>query len=542
VTLRAVISLFLIFAIFSYFFVFSSVFLDRLALDTNESFEGLHALKVLQHKKMAGGLPWMFMSLEYEGHLVAYLLVPVFAIFGPSVFMARFIYVLFSLVSLICIFYVCKRWFNRGVALTAIFLLGINTTFIRCTRVGSLRDEILQISLIWLGIALIQLYIDRKNKFYLYASGFIFGLALWAKIMFLGFLLAAVIAFSFFGKRGINFLRNRIFLSKKDLTGFLLMFVVGSSPFVMFNIMLKNETFRYLWRHFWNPTVYGYNNLAVFKNISLRVGDLYKILLNGIGPETLSYTKNYFHLILFLVSLLVVLFYIVFSKQSPISKNKLKFLIFAYSILFILTCFVPQNRIIEHVILLFPFVQIMEAVAIFLFFLFFKNIIFPLVFILTILCPYVVLEFYTISRFLSDIDNRRGIINFSSMINDIASYAQKNKIGKLFAMSENLLDCNVDFITNLEVGVREIQEVYPYSVRLSNDSLNNIVKSIYNREMSGLSKIYIVIWRGGSLKDYSSKAFDAFSKIALDKGRKVNLVKAFASKIEPSSFELYEIK
>lgn len=130
-----------------YFFVCASLFLGRLALDTNDSFECVHALMLLQQKDFAE-FPESLMTMPYEGHLAAYLLVPLFAIFGPSVFTGRFIYVMFSFFSLISIFYVCKRWFNRSVALVVIFLLGINTNFIRCTRIGSSRDEILQISLV----------------------------------------------------------------------------------------------------------------------------------------------------------------------------------------------------------------------------------------------------------------------------------------------------------------------------------------------------------------------------------------------------------
>lgn len=360
--------------------------------------------------------------------------------------------------------------------------------------------------------------------------------------MFLGFFAGAIATFSFFGKKGFDFLKRQIFATKKDLIVFLLMFLIGSSPLITYNIMQHNQTFRYLWHSFWHSTSYGYDNLAFLNNISLRINDFFIILSNSNTPETLYSKINYFHVILFYISFFGVLLYTFFSKRAPISKNKLLFLISAYLILFLLTCFVPQSRSTEHEILMFPFVQIIEGVFIFLVLVFSKKVIFAVGLILLLLCPYVYSEFYTIGRVLADVKNERGRGFNSSIIKEIASYAHNNGISKIFGMSEYLLECNVDFLTNLDVNVRELAEIYPYGGRLDKDHLDDIIKSIYKAEMEGRKQIYIIIWKNGNLKEYSQKAFKAFLKIFLEKMKKISLVEKFISKADGNYFELYVAK
>jgi len=527
--------------VFIYFIACTTLFLEGLGLETNEAFEPLYALQML-HRNTQVNFPYTLMVSPYEGHFISYPLLYLFALFGPSVFISRCIFVFFSLISLISIFYVIKRWFKEEVALLTIFLLGINLNFIRAARVGGLRDEIIQIALVWSAIALVQLYIDRKQKIYLYASAFILGLALWAKIVFVDLFLASLVTFIAFGRKGPNFTKNNIPTTKKDLAVFFLMFMAGASPFIIFNLTCQENTLRHLWHAFSSPTIYGYNNLAYFRNLSLRVDDLFQFLSYRNAPEMLFgvTVNNYFHIFLFFVSLFGIMSYVLFSKRQHLSKNKLLFLISTCTIIFFLLPFVPQQPCVEHLFILFPFIQIIEATFIFLIPLFVKNTIMPMALIICMLLPHVSLEFYNARRFLGEIKNGGGTLYFSPIIKDIANYAERQGIKKLFAMSEYLLALNIDFLTDLKVEVRELYEVYPYDgMPLSADA---VMDSIYKREMEPLRQIYVIVRRDGHLSDSAQEAFEVLTKIALEQGRERVLLKKFSGKGGAPLFELYVIK
>lgn len=71
--------------------------------------------------------------LPYVGHLplTDYLMFPFFLMFGPNGFLSeRSIFILFSIANFLLLYHVCKRFFNKDIAIISTFLLSISPTHI----------------------------------------------------------------------------------------------------------------------------------------------------------------------------------------------------------------------------------------------------------------------------------------------------------------------------------------------------------------------------------------------------------------------------
>lgn len=436
----------IIFIFILLYFLFASLsYITTLGLSHDEGQRGLESLEIVEFKHFP------LMREFYCGTVIAYLQVPFFIIFGPTVFAIRFTQVMFSLGSIACVYYVCRRWFNNYIGITSALLLSVNPVFIWATRLGAEREEILQIFLFWLGLALIQLYADKKRAKYLYAGFFIFGLALSAKIMFLGYMVGMVAAILLIGKRAVYFIKNRIFYKKYGFLVSIIMFLIGSSFILVYNITSRGETIIRLWKSLLIKgsgaefgSKFGTNNMDFINNISHRFLDFKSILTESIF---LGY-NNIVNLRLFLFSLLIIIGYLFFSKKQPISKNRIIVLISIYLFLFLTTSFTPREYDSANIIILFPAIQIVIAISIYLTMsIFKKNIIYMMAVLMSILAPVVYIETSLYSYYLRKLQITGGEGQYSNAVYALVDYLNRNNIKRnIFSVGEWGAIGNVNFL------------------------------------------------------------------------------------------------
>jgi len=527
-----------------YFLTVASLFLDKPGLETNEAFPGNDYLEILQGPKR--GLEYSLMTHYYEGTTVALLLIPLSAIFGFSVFLLRFIHIVFSIGSLLSIHFVTSRLFSPRIAIWTTLLMAFSPVFIRCTRIGNCRDEILMIFLFWFGLALATLAHETKKARWLYAAGFVMGIGLWTKIMFLGYLVGLGGALLVLGRRGLFPLRDRLFSTRIRVVGFAVSFLIGSLPFWTYNVLTNGKTFTSLWKNLWTPT-YQRNNLDLLGNLGHRLANLWSIITQAISTDSAATTgTNYVATVFFLISLGLVLGYLCFGKRAIVDKRMTLGCLAGYTILFVLTSFTPGPREPLHLAILFPAFQLIAAIAVSITtgacdgFRVVRRIL-PCLLIV----PLLVSDAHGTVKYLSSIS--RGEISgyYDVVIYDIAKFLSRDEPDDepvtVFALSEYRIEVNVDVITRKRVRVRELVEFYPYNWRALEGTVEHKVQAIYEDEMAKEPDVILAVLTGGQYHDFSTTGFRGFQKYLEGKGKRLVPQRTFKYHFEDVSLTIYEV-
>ncbi len=274
---------------------------------------------------------------------------------GASLWSVRVAYVLCSFVSLLSVFYVLRRWFDDWVGAIAVLLLAVDPVFIVFTRVGAERDEIIQICLFWTGLMFIELSVSRQRKIFFYLSGFCFGLALWAKMLFLGYLFGVVVLLICAGARNRRLVIARYNLCVRDFIVWALFWCAGMLPLLLYNLfpVPRFETLRVLWGALVNQSLYGRNNLDLVHNIGQRFVHLWHIIME------LGAMKG----LVFLFPFVVVSVGWILCAERRFNRKALSAILVVYGVCFFLSSFVPTSAYFEQLLILWPIVQILLAVS-----------------------------------------------------------------------------------------------------------------------------------------------------------------------------------
>ena len=544
---------FIVFLILIYFLIASSLFLDKLELNNDEAIIGIGALALIRPDvpvTICRHVNSLTMFSNHKGKVASFPEALLFLLFGSSVFLLRFVQVLFSLGSLICIYYVCSRNFNRTVGLVTTLLLGIDSTFISVTRIGNLQDAVLQIFLFWLGLALIQLYMDKKKRVFLYAAGFIFGVALWAKLMFLGYFLGFLGAFLIFGRRSLTFLKAEIFKKKRDTAIFIIAFILGCLPLIMFNIFnYFNQwcTVVDILNSFKAPStnIYasGWNNLDFLYNLKIRIDHFSNLLHGQIAPDVMF---NNLGPILFYLSLAAILSYLFFAKKETLPKRKISFLLIAYGILLCLSSFIPRDGSVDplHLVILLPIIQIVEAIFISLIIIYLRKKIWVYLVILGMFLPHAYHEVGAMRKIWHDLKNEENII-CTDVVNDLTNYLVNNNIQEVFCLGNRFLQ-TIDFTSDLKVitwGVADSEEkisTHPYLLlRAFPENCKLTIDSVYEYQLKKLKPFYLIRIKGDELL---ADVFQRLRKLIERDKKQLLLLKTFCNEPKTRCYELYRVE
>jgi 4-amino-4-deoxy-L-arabinose transferase-like glycosyltransferase len=302
------------------------------------------------------------MVTDYIGALNTYLLLPFFALLGSSVFALRLMPIVFAGLTLLLTYLLAQQLFNRRTALITCLLLAINPSFIFWNRQGvfvtSITATIAMASLLcWL-----RWYRERRAR-YLYWGAYLFGLGLYAKLLFL-WVIAALGATFFVLK--VSSLRKGFRLQAMSgrsacgqLAIALLCFLLGVFPLIIYNVQTKG-TFLTLTGNL-TSTYYGTSNLAFARNLATRL-EQFKVVLNGghfwyLGGVFTNSLYPFFFVGAGLACIPVVLL----KARREWRRVAFPFLMLAFMVL--ASCFTVSALWLTHYAILVPFLPMAVAVG-----------------------------------------------------------------------------------------------------------------------------------------------------------------------------------
>lgn len=354
-------------AAFVYFCVTGCAYLGSLGLNFDEAYVGVGARLIMLN---AATTPWSKLILPcmhggdffFFGFTKEYLQIPFFMFWGQSVFVLRISQLVLAGAALFCSAFVLKRWFSARVGLLTFILFATNSSFIRAARLGHRREEIIQIFFVWTGLMFFELYRKSRNRFWLAAAFFTCGVALWAKMMFLGYICGAVGAMMLQPKKSAALLDD-VFGGFKTTALAAAAFCLGAFPLIYHNATNKLVTFRRLFESLFNQNTVDWDNTSFITNLTTRLNDYYLMLTSNLPTDLVSAGQNPLNALLFAVSLTGVLWWCV-TDRFEFSRRVFLFIASGYAVLFVLTSFVPVGHSSEHVLITEPFSQIVTALFI----------------------------------------------------------------------------------------------------------------------------------------------------------------------------------
>lgn len=220
------------------------------------------------------GQPLPLMVQDYIGALNVYLAMPFLALLGVSVPALRLMPVLFAALTLLFTYIFARQLFNRRVAAIAYLLLALNPSFVFWNRQGIFVTSITA-TLAMASLVCALRWYRRGGELYLYLGAFVLGLGLYAKLLFIWFILALIAAFILLDTRR---LLSRRHLGRRQMALAILCFASGLSPVVVYNLQ-TGATFSTLASNL-TVSYYGTENLAFFRNLGDRLNQ-FRVVLEG---------------------------------------------------------------------------------------------------------------------------------------------------------------------------------------------------------------------------------------------------------------------
>ena len=241
---------------------------------------GLNALQLLRHLPVeafrgagvrVGDVLLPFMVQEYIGALNVYLALPFLALGGPTVGALRLLSVLIGAATLLLLYRLALDMAcGRSLAFAATLLLAVNPSYIFWSRQGIFVTNVTALLFVASLLAARRWWRTGRPSA-LYALALLWGLGLWAKLLFawaVGAMLGwGLVAWATCRKRGMACPERRIGLRQGITAGAFLM--VGLAPLLLFNLrtggtvasVLKNLGTSY----------YGVRNAALADNLAERL-------------------------------------------------------------------------------------------------------------------------------------------------------------------------------------------------------------------------------------------------------------------------------
>lgn len=258
-----------------------------------------------------GDRAYPLMLMDYMGSLNGYLTLPFMAALGSGVAAARLQPILFSALTIVLAYRLAYVWFGRAPALLTALLLAINPSFIWFSRQGiSVTSVMTVFSLASLLVLQRRLEtgdwgLQEHSKSLIpnlqsLCAGLLLGLGLWAKLIFLWWIVAvAVITLVWLltaparrGNTGASYaveVRARGLFILRLLPMTALGFAIGAAPLIYYNLIdllrqpfdVNNAyTLGLLLRALTQPTEYGVNNLDVLANLGKALAD-FDVFVDG---------------------------------------------------------------------------------------------------------------------------------------------------------------------------------------------------------------------------------------------------------------------
>ena len=232
--------------------------------------------------------PYPIMLLDYMGSLGGYLTLPFLIAFGPGYVAARAQPIFFSCLTLALAWLLARRWFGAPIAAVTILLLAVNPSFIWFSRQGISVTSVMTVfslgSLLLLDVAQERLAQGRPAKAIAMglAAGLLIGLGLWAKLLFLRWVIVLVVMGLM-----LNWPAYRAHAGFKGvLAATALGSALGAFPLIYYNVAgwLRDGhpwTITLLINSLTQPTQqFGVDNTAFFENLRKAIDDV-RVFVDG---------------------------------------------------------------------------------------------------------------------------------------------------------------------------------------------------------------------------------------------------------------------
>lgn len=278
--------------------------LDLPGLHYDEAFEAVPAVQLLQGQPvtafrqsglLVGGRLWPWMTQDYIGALNTYLSIPFIWLLGPTPVALRVMSVGLGLVTLLLTARLAVRLTGPAwVGWVAALLLAVEPTFVFWNRQGVFVTAVtaplgLAATLCWLN------RFERGRWPWSLAGAFLFGLGLYAKVLFVWLIFGLVGAAVLLNLGRLLRSPRQVIapLSPAELAGAALAFGLGCWPLIAYNLQ-TGGTWLSITEHS-TTSYYGVNNLAFGPNLLERLGQLWTLLagshfwyLGRVGSDNLS--------------------------------------------------------------------------------------------------------------------------------------------------------------------------------------------------------------------------------------------------------------
>jgi hypothetical protein len=248
------------------------------------------------------------MLLDYMGSLNGYLSIPFLAVFGPGYLAPRLQPIAFGAITIALTWVWARRWFGPGVAGVAALLLAVDPSFVWFSRIGISVTSVMTVFSIG-GLLLLQSGLQRlvavnadappmgsrrrdagaMPYILLVLAGVLFGLGLWAKLLFLRWLIVVIVM----GvvtlatvPRPLDVIRRNGGRLLAALAALVAGVSAGAAPLIYYNLAgLARDgqpwSIALLLHSLVNPTQqFGVNNLDVLNNLRKAWEDV-RVFLDG---------------------------------------------------------------------------------------------------------------------------------------------------------------------------------------------------------------------------------------------------------------------
>ncbi len=228
---------------------------------------------------------WPLSVLPYVGGTTTYLLMPVFALFGPGQATLRLTLIGLGAVTLVVAWSVVRSLFDERLAGVATLLLAVSPAYVFWTRMGSY----ISLPLVPLALAVVwalHRWRETDRGRYLVVAGFCFGLGLTTKILFIWLPVALALAWLLLAPRGDDGRRDWLGPLHRTPVGAWLLAggaaLVGAAPFLALNLLHAGETVQLVRRNLFETELYGVSNLDMLTNLRIRFATDLVALLDGV--------------------------------------------------------------------------------------------------------------------------------------------------------------------------------------------------------------------------------------------------------------------
>jgi 4-amino-4-deoxy-L-arabinose transferase-like glycosyltransferase len=376
--LSSVRSNFLLLIICGVYLALSFAFINTPGLEYDEVLFGSGALGlngdfVVFRWSVAGHqLPLMLMP--YIGAIKAYIYRPLFMLFTPSALTVRLPVIIIGLTALLLTYLLTRNLFGRLTAVFGAALLATDPSYI-----FHIRNDWGPVALMMLfkvgSLYFLVRFAQTKQRAFLVAGAFMLGLGVYDKANFLWYLFALPLAAFLIWPR-----QCRILLSRRNLTTAAMFFVLGCWPLLLFNLAKKGATFREQ-----IATSTPLSNAIAYKTQVLKETlngtAAYHFINNGAEPGYFrsagaagfkgnSFSSVTLGLIDFqetllppalLVAAIVIVLLLMFSTNR--GRRAISFVIILALVIFAGIIATPRATGSHHILMLYPFPQIIVAYA-----------------------------------------------------------------------------------------------------------------------------------------------------------------------------------